>query len=79
MRCTENDKLKKDNNIEHIEYPKDFQDTKNNRDCVICLENDRSVLTYPCGHYCFCLPCSKTLKKCSVCRCKITKIIRVFQ
>ena len=40
------------------------------RSCVICLDNRRSIAFFPCKHMCACPPCSRNrrLVKCPVCR-----------
>lgn len=47
--------------------------------CVVCLEQERQVITCPCGHFCCCRDCNDQQKTCPLCR-KITtgKIFPVF-
>ena len=42
--------------------------------CVVCRENDRSILFLPCKHCICCLECSNNLytNKCPTCRTDIT-------
>ena len=52
-------------------------DTMNN-DCAICMDNEKSIVFIPCGHYCSCMSCAITLQStssCPICRASITSII----
>jgi len=46
--------------------------------CVVCLDNKKVVLIYPCGHMCVCIRCSTKVKDCPVCRKKVDDVIKVF-
>lgn len=50
--------------------------------CIICLEQERSVVLLPCRHFCLCGTCYITLKRlelcCPMCRSIIHKPIPVF-
>jgi len=46
--------------------------------CVVCLDNKKVVLIYPCGHLCVCVRCSTKLKDCPVCRHKVNDVVKVF-
>jgi C4-dicarboxylate-specific signal transduction histidine kinase len=48
--------------------------------CVVCLEEEKSILLQPCGHYCLCSQCSVSQKwlTCPVCRAVVTGKQRVF-
>ena len=48
------------------------------RDCVVCLEQPRTVVFLPCAHLCVCLACSAQLSSCPICRTHAQKTIRVF-
>jgi|SRR5208282_2546997 len=38
--------------------------------CVICLDIPKTLVFVPCGHYCCCVECTKSLNsKCPLCRC----------
>tara|TARA_B100000073_G_C23716311_1_gene566074 strand:- start:1118 stop:1558 length:441 start_codon:yes stop_codon:yes gene_type:complete len=39
-----------------------------NEKCLICLENKKDCIFYPCGHYYCCDPCSKLINICPICR-----------
>ena len=49
--------------------------------CIICFENNRDSVCYPCGHSFACLSCANKLKtvgaKCAICRTPLKDIIRL--
>jgi Zinc finger, C3HC4 type (RING finger) len=74
--------------------PGDFVevDCENNESlCVVCNENPKDVLCLPCMHFSLCLACCLILKansmdensyfyqNCIICRCVVTKCLRVIQ
>jgi len=54
------------------------------RVCVVCLSEQATMATNPCGHRCFCSGCSPAVLQngegatCPVCRASITSMIRVY-
>ena len=44
-------------------------------DCLICLSEPKSTVLYPCGHFYMCGTCSKSVKKCPICRADIKSVI----
>lgn len=42
------------------------------RECLVCSENDRATVAVPCGHIITCYSCSSLVKKCLLCRQRIT-------
>ena len=48
-------------------------------DCTICMENPKSMVLIPCGHFYTCNECSIKLLKCPICRCEITERINKTQ
>lgn len=49
--------------------------------CVVCLEDERQVITVSCGHYCVCAECADALpvpKKCPICRADVKHFMSVF-
>src|SRR5690349_13338599 len=46
-------------------------------DCVICLEEPKTMIMVPCGHYCLCTECSTKLKTstCPICRSHVNTMI----
>lgn len=50
-----------------------------NRECVICLTDDRNTIVLPCRHMCICLTCAMTLSDehgaCPICRQQLAGLI----
>lgn len=47
--------------------------------CVICLDNEPTMLIVPCGHACLCIHCGKQkLSNCPICRGTVTQIIKMY-
>lgn len=57
---------------------------KEDKSCVVCMANKRSVAFVPCGHVCCCPECARKLSKldtplkCPECRGKIERVQRLF-
>lgn len=51
-----------------------FED-KDSTECMICMDEPKSMVFYPCGHYYCCESCSSRVKKCPICRQAITQSI----
>lgn len=47
------------------------------KNCVVCLDNEREYIYVPCGHFVTCSVCVKKINKCPICQ-KYSKTIRVF-
>ena len=47
--------------------------------CKICLDKEAVVAFLPCGHLTSCVDCSKSLRKCAICRKVIAGTVRVYQ
>lgn len=50
--------------------------------CVVCMDNPRTMTFVPCGHYCVCAACAKTLeakKVCPMCRATAQMIMQTFK
>lgn len=43
------------------------QENQGNVMCVVCWENPRNVVVFPCKHLCLCENCSVNLQKCPIC------------
>ncbi|XP_005106370.1 E3 ubiquitin-protein ligase mind-bomb isoform X2 [Aplysia californica] len=54
----------------------DPEDVKERMTCPVCLDKEKTV-AFKCGH-CTCWNCSEQLKKCPICKKKITTRIRLF-
>lgn len=46
-------------------------------ECAICLESDRKI-AFNCGHLATCAECSALVKKCPICRVRITQRLEIF-
>ena len=46
--------------------------------CIICCDNERSVVFLPCGHLIACGTCAIQFKTCPTCRSEITSLIKAF-
>jgi len=53
-----------------------YGDEDDDKDCCVCLTNEKDVVFSPCGHYCTCVTCSMKLKKCPICRGNIQQIVK---
>ncbi|KAA3679407.1 uncharacterized protein DEA37_0010636 [Paragonimus westermani] len=42
------------------------------RECLVCSENDRTTILSPCGHIITCTNCTSLIKKCLLCRQRVT-------
>lgn len=63
--------------------PSNATNTKMNdgNSCVICRDEERSVVLMPCRHMCLCVPCSgsiRTLRTCPLCRKPIQNTLSVY-
>ena len=43
------------------------------QECIVCLENKKQVVMWPCRHLCVCADCAVRLRKCPVCRAKVKR------
>jgi hypothetical protein len=55
------------------------EDDDDDDECKICMEESRTHVLNPCGHWCLCGECSAKVKECPICRVKIVSSIRVFK
>lgn len=46
--------------------------------CVICMENQRTVVFSPCNHLCTCTSCAANITTCSICRTAIHSKVNVY-
>ncbi len=60
------------------ELTKHFEQMKLERICKVCLDFDSEISFQPCCHMVTCLPCSKKVEKCPVCRTEIRRKDRIF-
>lgn len=68
------------------DFQKEIEKEKEKIKCVVCQDNDKSVLILPCKHLCLCLHCGNTIARsrnverrvCPLCRKKIETIMNVY-
>lgn len=48
-------------------------------ECVVCLEDLKTLVMVPCGHYCLCANCKTKIFKCPLCRATITLAVTTDQ
>jgi len=48
-------------------------------ECVVCLEEPKTLVMVPCGHYCLCSNCKTKIFKCPLCRQVITLAVTTDQ
>ena len=55
-------------------------DTQGNvsRECVVCMNAQRTTMLRPCGHVCVCSECAEAVSTCPLCRQSIADRIRAF-
>lgn len=58
-----------------VEKPSQIYTDDNVEDCIICMEEPKSTIFAPCGHFYSCQDCSKRIKQCPICRSHITSMI----
>ena len=46
--------------------------------CVVCMEEQRTHILIPCGHWCLCEEHAQGMRECPVCRGKVASNHRVF-
>lgn len=46
--------------------------------CAVCLDRPADVVLVPCGHIFACHCCGKKLKECSLCRAKVSQVLKVY-
>lgn len=50
-------------------------ENEDEKECVICMDNDKSVVFDPCCHFYVCSECGTKLSSCPICRQSISNII----
>lgn len=63
------------NNATGLEEKKD--DTKEDRLCKVCYQQEANIVLLPCGHV-FCVDCSIQLENCAVCRKDIERRQKIY-
>uniref|UniRef100_A0A0N4Z6G4 RING-type domain-containing protein n=1 Tax=Parastrongyloides trichosuri TaxID=131310 RepID=A0A0N4Z6G4_PARTI len=64
------------------DYDRLFEET-DKKLCVVCITERKSILCYPCGHFCFCEECAEKHREhsitCPVCRKYIEDYVKVYE
>ncbi|CAD8165429.1 unnamed protein product [Paramecium octaurelia] len=55
-----------------------YKDSMIQKNCVICMQKEYSMIISPCGHICVCEDCSKQINQCPIDREKITKMQKAY-
>lgn len=58
-----------------INIPRIYDVDVSSDECIICMENEKTQIYIPCGHYCACIYCSAKLDSCPLCRGSIERMI----
>ena len=69
-----------------VDQSKKEKEARNNKEtCVVCMDEKRTHIIMPCGHYCLCEECAEKInkgtgtKKCPICRGSINSFSQVFK
>ena len=60
-----------------------INEAESGNECVICLDNPKTMFFYPCGHLCLCSPCAQRFKQeaqhqlCPLCHNRITDMVEL--
>lgn len=47
--------------------------------CVVCMEKEKDRLFLPCNHMCCCSDCAENIRKCPLCRVRLTRKHKVYR
>ena len=47
--------------------------------CRKCKKRKSEMIMMPCGHLCLCENCASDVKRCVICRAKVTEKMKVFR
>ncbi|XP_054720339.1 3-hydroxybutyryl-CoA dehydrogenase-like [Uloborus diversus] len=65
-----------------VDLDSDHEYSTREKDCVVCMDEERNCVLHPCHHICTCTTCGRLLLKrqdaCPICRKHIASIFRVF-
>jgi baculoviral IAP repeat-containing protein 7/8 len=53
--------------------------TRENSACRICMNDVKSILFLPCGHFAACTSCGSSLNECPICRKNILGVVEVYE
>lgn len=69
-----------------VDFEQEIEKEREKNKCVVCQDNNKSVLILPCRHMCLCIDCGNTIARshliarrvCPLCRNKIRTIMNVY-
>jgi len=62
-----------------MDLKKELENLKMQRKCIICWENPRDHVIFPCMHFCICKECAEgAIITCPCCRSKVQEICRIY-
>ena len=71
--------LKDDTAKKNSEQDKEEKKVKEENSCVVCMDNDISIICVPCGHLCLCGKCAENLSTCPMCKTVVTKMQKIYK
>lgn len=63
----------------HTEESKGRQTLEDELSCVVCSEQEKTVLLMPCRHLCTCQSCAEQLTTCPICRARIDRKVECLR
>ncbi len=50
-----------------------------NKECVVCMDDNRWIACVPCGHLCVCEKCKNVIDgKCPICQRKCVSFVKIY-
>ena len=71
-------RLFKNNDVTTTRFSKASNIINSDFPCKLCYLDEANILFMPCNHLFACICCTSCLTYCSVCRCKINNLIKVY-
>nr|CAB3225620.1 baculoviral IAP repeat-containing protein 3 [Phallusia mammillata] len=63
---------------EETDMRRELKRLKEEKRCKVCLDRDSCMIFTPCGHICACADCTKSLRKCPICRQRIERSYHTY-
>lgn len=57
---------------------RDDREVDESKLCIVCLDEEKSVMLEPCRHVCLCVKCEAAVELCPLCRAKPTSRVRLY-
>lgn len=64
--------------IEHKKNVDNFEESKDEYNCMICCDKLKNCVIEPCYHFVGCVDCIDKLEECPICRSQIQTLLPVF-